>query len=428
MVIGVHSAKFPSEKETENVRQAVMRHGIEHPVINDRGFRIWNDYGIHAWPTVVLIDPNGKVVGMKPGEIDADEYIPLIDSILERNADRIDRSPLPVGSEKSLERERLLSFPSKLLLADERLFIADTGHHRILELRLGEGTDAEILRIFGSGAEGFDNGHYENASFRDPHGMALEGSSLYVADTGNHAIRAVDLEGGYVRTVAGTGEKGSWRLQVGRAREVALRSPWALQVTDAETLLVALAGSHQIGLLLHEEQIGPFAGSGQEALVDGPRETAGFNQPSDIAFGMDHVFVADSEASAIRAIVLDEPLRVMTMVGQGLFEFGDVDGTGAEVRLQHPTGIALGEDGQIYIADSYNHKIKVLDPATGRTTSLIGSGRAGDRDGPFDEVELREPEGVVERGGVLYIADTNNHAIRVADLAARTVRTLEIRG
>lgn len=430
VIISVHSAKFPAEKITANIRAAVMRHGISHPVVNDADFAIWQHYAVRAWPTVVLVDPQGKVVGQQSGEIEAAAFAQVIDSMIVDfdQAGLLKRTPLTgLQSESAQEPPRPLDFPSKLLYAvGDRLFVADTGHHRILEVQLSEeGRSGEITRSFGSGEPGFKDGLIHEAQFHDPHGLALVGNTLYVADTENHAIRAIDLVWEKVRTVAGTGNKGGSRREQGATpTTIDLRSPWAIAPLG-DALLIAMAGSHQIWVLIQEEQLGVFAGNGAEALVDGPRQEASFNQPSDIVLEMGHLFVADAEASAIRAIALNEDPRVFTLVGQGLFEFGDQDGVGDAVRLQHPTGIA-GAEGLLYIADSYNHKIKTLDPTTGQVQSLIGTGQPGSRDGDFATAQLYEPEGLVIANGRIYIADTNNHLIRVADLATRQVHTLTL--
>ena len=342
--------------------------------------------------------------------------------------------------------------------------MADTGHHRVLELRLegGGATDAgvasagvgatptkgravngagaasegaapraTIVRIFGDGEPGLVDGPASDARFHDPHGMTLAerdgGEVLYVADTENHAIRAIDLASGAVRTVAGTGEKGGYEMPKAPL-ETALRSPWALW-SDGRALLIAMAGSHQIWALVDERELGVFAGNGREALVDGPRAEASFNQPSDLDVIMGHLVVADSEASAVRAIRLDEEPRVFTLVGLGLFEFGDVDGKGTEVRLQHPTGL-VADGTHVFVADSYNHKIKRLDPGTGEVLTLAGTGQAGSEDGALAESTFFEPEGLAldDASGLLFVADTNNHAVRVIDRAAGTVGTLAIEG
>ena len=429
-MIGVHSAKFPSEQLTANIREAVMRHHIEHPVVNDAGFEVWQSYTVRAWPTVVLIDPLGNYVGSQPGEIQADDFIPIIERMIEEfdKQGTLDRRPLDPRPEAALEPVRPLSYPSKLLAADDgRLFVADTGHHRIVEARLDEGgTTAEIVRVFGNGEAALRDGPAAEASFNGPHGLALDGTTLYVADTDNHAIRAIDLDDGMVRTVAGTGEKAHGSVSMGAPTATPLRSPWAV-LAEGGLVFIAMAGAHQIWALLNEERLGPFAGNGREALVDGPRGDASLNQPSDLAMGGYHIFVADAEASAIRAISFEPEGGVSTLVGQGLFDWGDVDGVGAEARLQHPTGIAYA-DGTLYIADSYNHKIKTLDPETSRVATLIGTGQAGHADGAFSAAELFEPEGIAASDGRLYIADTNNHLVRVADLEAKTVATLALRG
>jgi hypothetical protein len=431
VVIGVHSAKFPSESQTANIRQAVMRAGIGHPVVNDTGMRIWSDYAVRAWPTLVLIDPTGRIVGEVSGEIQAEELAEEIQSTLEKHRAALTAGPLSSLMEMDREPQRPLEFPAKIFLAPGgNLFIADSGHHRIIQVQLDlERAAGEIVRTFGSGQPGLLDGAAEEAQFQHPRGMALRGNVqdgvLYVADTGNHAVRAVDLGSGLVRTVAGTGQKAHGRYELGRPTETPLRSPWALQVLE-NYLLIAMAGSHQIWVLIDEDRIGPFAGTGAEALVDGPVGQAAFNQPSDLALGMGHLFVADAEASAIRAVQMDENPHTLTLVGRGLFDFGDVDGAGDVAQLQHPNGLALDEN-LLYIADSYNHKIKVLDPVKGEVETLIGSGEPGLVDGPFASARLFEPEGVQVHHGKVYIADTNNHVIRVGDLETRQLTTLVLR-
>lgn len=409
-----------------------MRHGIQHPVINDADFNVWSQYSVRAWPTVVIVDPTGKVVGQHSGEIALEEFRTVIDAMVaEFDANGLlDRTPI-AGLQPAIEQEppRPLHYPSKLLYATgDRLFVADSGHHRILEVQLSlDGFSGEIVRIFGTGEAGSQEGHINQAQFNDPHGMALRGNTLYVADTGNHTIRAIDLVREQVRTVAGSGRMGrTLNPTVTSPTTTDLRSPWALVAMEG-ALLIAMAGSHQIWVLLNEQKLGVFAGTGAEALLDGPRAEAAFNQPSDLALAMGHLFVADAEASAIRAISLDEDPQVMTLVGQGLFDFGDVDGVGAAVRLQHPTGLATDEAGIVYVADSYNHKIKTLDPTTSEVKTLIGTGTPGTTDGSFTQAQLYEPEGLVAVKGRLYIADTNNHLIRVADLATGEVQVLHLR-
>jgi DNA-binding beta-propeller fold protein YncE len=434
VVIGIHTAKFPSEHITANIRAAVLRHGIQHPVANDTGYKVWESYAVRAWPTLILVDPRGKIAYEVSGEVLASELIPQIERLIAEydQAGLLDRRPLHFTPERDAQPAQSLSFPARVLPDGERLFVADSGHHRILELRLDSaGESAQVQRVFGTGEAGLVDGSAAQAQFYSPHGLALAGEVLYAADTENHAIRSIDLQSGVVKTLAGTGEKSHGRFQFKLPTETPLRSPWDVlavgpdQPGENPIVFIAMAGSHQIWILLEDGRLGVFAGNGREALVDGPLGDASFNQPSGLAFGMGHLFVADPEASAIRALSLGEHAQVLTLVGRGLFDYGDRDGVGQAVRLQHPAGVAYA-DGQVYIADSYNHKIKVLDPSTGEVHTLIGSGEAGCKDGAFNEAALYQPEGLAVQAGRIYIADTNNHVIRTGDLKSQRLATLTL--
>jgi DNA-binding beta-propeller fold protein YncE len=424
VVIGVHSAKFPSEKDTQAVRHAVERLSVGHPVVNDRDFRVWKEYTARAWPTLMFIDPRGKIIGLHEGEFTLEAMDRLLGDLIAQYDKEgvLDRRPLSFTAAKERGPDRPLYFPGKVLAdpSGTRLFVSDTGHHRVLILSLDP---PGIAQVFGSGGAGLNDGPASSARFNGPQGLALVDNRLFVADTENHALRRIDLASGHVETIAGTGEQGRFRQQ-GAARQVALNSPWDVAFAD-NRLYVAMAGSHQIWCLdLLEDTIRPWAGTGQENIADGPRAAALFAQPSGLALderrGM--LYVADSEVSGIRAVELKDGGQVRTLVGRGLFEFGDVDGVGDEVRLQHPLGLAL-KNGFLYVADSYNHKIKRLDPRTREVVTVLGSGQPGLRDGAAAEAQLSEPGGLSWASGKLFIADTNNHAVRVWDEDARVIAT-----
>lgn len=436
VVIGVHSAKFVAEKSTDALRQAVARLEIAHPVINDRDHDLWRAYGIRAWPTMVVIDGEGIVRASHEGELPG----PTFDLWLERLILHAGRTGRLAGAATSLrdlvlartapENAPPLRFPAKVQASiDGQVFVADTGHHRVLELSLDQRRERAIIRRSFGQDPGFEDGPAALARFCAPHGLARWGSDLFVADTGNHAVRVIDLVKGQVRTLAGTGDKAE-RIVTGRAaRDTALRSPWDLCCHRQHILFIAMAGSHQIFQLRDEVELVVHAGSGRELLLDEMRAKSAFNQPSGLCLGRGGLFVADTEASAVRYVPHDPEARVETFVGTGLFAFGDRDGTGLEAELQHPSGITQN-DGWLYVADSFNHKIKRLDPLTRETRSLVGTGQAGDRDGSFAVAQLALPEGLSFEPGRrrLFIADTNNHKIRVADLDAREIWTLEIQG
>ena len=396
-ILAVHSGKFSNEGSSHAIALAAERYGLHHPCLNDSKFRVWEEYCVHCWPTVVCVDPEGNIAFVSEGELDPDRVAPRLDELVAR-ATRHDplawemRANPPAG---------FLRYPSKVCCG-AHLYVADTGHGRVLECSYG----GAVLRTF--------------SEFTEPRGLCLHEGTLYVADTGSHQVKAVDLGSGEVRVLAGNGELGVGRIHPGPTLlETRLRSPWDV-LAIGKALYVAMAGCHQIWMILEERWLRVYAGNGREALVDGPLSFASFNQPSGLCPAPGGFLVADSEASAIRRI---EGPSVTTLVGTGLFDFGDRDGVGKDAVLQHPLGLCEG-----FIADSYNHRVKTLDLDTLEVRTLLGKGQAGYRDGSFEECQLHEPEGLAVHEGRLYIADTNNHVIRVADLKSRTVTTLAFSG
>ncbi|MCT7964814.1 redoxin domain-containing protein [Laspinema sp. D1] len=432
-VIGVHSAKFENEKETENIRQAILRYDIEHPVIVDQEFEIWQQYAVRAWPTLILIDPLGYVVEMVSGEGKRGE---LDEAIAQLIAQQQAQGSVSIPDIKSvLEKQKNpiitpLAFPGKVLAdtASSRLFIADSGHHRIIVTTL-EGT---VQSIIGNGTSGFTDGSFSEAQFFGPQGMSWDGNCqcLYVADTENHAIRQIDFTTEQVQTLAGTGTQNrTLGPQGGHGLETPLNSPWDLELIGGELLLIAMAGSHQIWAMdLMDGTVGTYSGIGAEAGIDGELDEAAFAQPSGITTDDEELFVADSEISSIRAIGLGDQPRVRTLCGSGdLFGFGDRDGTAEEALLQHCLGIDYGE-GLLWVADTYNHKIKTIHPKTGTCKTILGDGTPGLLDGKNTATRFFEPGGLSIATGILFIADTNNHRIRQVALDTLTVTTLEFPG
>jgi thiol-disulfide isomerase/thioredoxin len=424
VVIGVHSAKFENEKDTENIRRIILRYEIEHPIVNDADFNIWRAYAVDAWPTRYLIDPAGYVIGRVSGEGRYEELDKAIgDSIAEfRKRGELNEAPLKLALEKAKVGDLPLAFPGKVLAdaKNDRLFIADSDHNRIVITKL----DGNLVDVIGNGQHGMASGPFAEATFFRPQGMVLDGDKLYVADTENHLIRQIDLKARTVATIAGTGVQSREYFETGPATKVALNSPWDLQLVG-RTLYIAMAGPHQIWQLdLDKQEVSTYAGSGREARIDGARDEAAFAQPSALATDGQTLFVSDAEANIIRAIDLAAG-NVRTLVGGDLFDFGDSDGRGNDVRLQHPLGLARWND-KLLIADTYNHKIKLLDAAERAVTSFAGTGKPGQADGATPS--FYEPGGLTVAGDKLYVADTNNHAIRVIDLKTKETKTLAIKG
>lgn len=430
VVIGCHSAKFDNEKETDNIRRAIQRYEIKHPVINDANMTVWRKFGVRAWPSMVLIDPEGNYCGHLSGEGNRE----LLDKVLEkviayhRAKGTLDETPVHFELESAKLKQTPLKFPGKLLAdaAQQCLFISDSNHNRIVIASL----DGKLIDVIGSGQIGNKDGDYKTASFDHPQGMALVGNTLYVADTENHLIRTVDLDKKQVSTLAGTGEQARFRSTGGKLKEAALNSPWALAVID-DVLYVCMAGPHQIwSHKIGSDEIGVYAGSGREDIINGPLETSAFAQTSDIAVDGAVFYVVDSEGSAVRKV--DTKNKTVTTVagtsdlerGRSLFEFGDKDGVGEEARLQHPLGV-LYDNGRLFVADTYNHKLKTIDLKTNEVKTFLGTGKDGNSLNP---VEFSEPSGLAKVGNRLFVADTNNQRICVVNLDDNKVSEFKIAG
>ncbi len=432
VVIGVHSAKFSHSGNTNNIREVILRYGLDYPVVNDDKFQIWNEYGAQGWPTLALLDPQGRVVGSHFGEGFYPIFKPKIESLIAEFSKKglIDRQPLKLKLEEQGLPQTVLSFPGKVRIdaKHNRLFVADTGHNRIVEAELGTG---RVVAVIGSGKQGSQNGGYSQAEFDQPEGMAYssDGKLLYVADTGNHDIRLVDLAARTVATLDGTGQQAQdYPPKPGIAPDAALSSPWDLALSG-NTLYIAMAGAHQIWTMnLETRQIQAFAGSGAEGAVDGPASEAALAQPSGLSLSPDgrRLYFVNSEGSAVRYVDLATK-NVVTLAGPtgSLFDYGDRNGIGQLARFQHPLGI-VAYDGLVYVADTYNDKIRAINPVSGAVKTLAGGPGSGWRDGR--DSLFYEPSGLDAAGGKLYVADTNNHSIRVIDLSTGSTSTLVLKG
>ncbi|HEX7979787.1 MAG TPA: alkyl hydroperoxide reductase [Gemmatimonadaceae bacterium] len=407
-VVGVHSGKYTAERITDRIRDASIRLDAIHPTLNDRQFRVWRAYAVRAWPTLVAIDPRGTVVGMSAGEFTADGVTPFVERVLAeaRASGALREEPMHLAPDPPTVPPDRLAFPGKVAVRDDRIAIADSGHHRLLVGRLEEdGSRMRVERVIGTGLPGFADG--DTPAFRYPQGLAFGGDTLYVADTGNHAIRAVSLATGPVRTLAGTGAQ----LRTARDRATgAMSSPWDIAL-HGDMLHIAMAGIHQLWTLdLRSELATPFAGTGAEELHDGSHDEAALAQPMGLALAQDALLVADAESSAVREVDLTTPGGVRTIVGTGLFDFGLVDGVGEQVRLQHPQGLAVAEDGRVLISDSYNDALRWLDRAERGVSTWVRG--------------LHEPGGIAIGARSVYVADTNAHRIAVIDFDSTEVRPL----
>lgn len=393
VTVGVHSPKFEHEADPKALAAAVDRYDIQHPILDDPELTTWQAYTARAWPTLVVIDPEGYIVAHLSGEGHVQGLISLVRELAEEHEKK---GTLHRGNGPYVPRpkpEGIFAFPGKAIelpaefAAGQRTFlITDTARHRLVQVE--EDFDT-ALATFGGTEKGWVDGSATEARFNEPQGLALVpaelrkklGYDVVVADSVNHRLRGLNLTSGEVSTLAGNGVQ---RLIDGdNARntdpndiadgadplKVALSSPWdVLWSSRAEKFIIAMAGTHQIfSFEPVSGQVKVFAGTGAEGLKDGAAEEAWFAQSSGLAEAADGtIWVADSETSALRSISFkNDGVQVATAVGQGLFDFGFVDGTSEEARMQHCLGVTVLPDNSIAVVDTYNGAIRRFDPTTG---------------------------------------------------------------
>ncbi|HJP78127.1 MAG TPA: NHL domain-containing thioredoxin family protein [Pseudonocardiaceae bacterium] len=405
VTVGVHSPKFAHEAEAGAVVDAVERAAVHHPVLDDPELATWQTYAVHAWPTLVLVDPEGYVVHVAAGEGHVDALRQVIKELVAEHEQRgtLHRGDGPYVPPAAAETE--LRFPSKALATPTgTLLVADTAHHRIVELADDART---VLRTIGTGTRGRADGRPEQASFAEPGGLALlppgiaaqVGYDVVVADTVNHLIRSIRLADGTVGTVAGTGAQ--WRNGPtdGAATSIDLSSPLDLAWWQpANGVVLALSGNHTLSLFDPiSATVRRFAGNTTEGLQDGPVADAFFAQPSGLAASGDTLWLVDAETSALRFIKPEPEFVVRTAVGTGLFDFGHVDGTAEKALLQHPLGLAVLPDGSVAVADTYNGAIRRYDPETAQVSTVA--------------TDLAEPTDIVQLGEDLIVVVSAAHEL-----------------
>ena len=445
VTVGVHSPKFEHEADPVALAAAVERYEIHHPVLDDPELDTWKAYTARAWPTLVVIDPEGYIVAHLSGEGHADGLSVLIPELI---AQHEAKGTLHRGSGPYVAPEPTsgtLRFPGKALFLPAgrgtsasagSWLVTDTGHHRLVEL----GTDFHtVLRTFGTGTKGYTDGPGADmdsvkptAQFNEPQGLVLmpedvaakTGYDVVIADSVNHRLRGLSLADGTVTTLVGNGVQRL--LEVGPARvdedaagftgrlsdhplDVALSWPWDLVWSrKLNAVVVAMAGVHQIfSFDPISGAVSILAGNGLEGLLDGPAHEAWFAQSSGLAEDADgSIWVADSETSALRKLVIDDDrtVTVESAVGKGLFDFGFRDGPAAEARLQHPLGVTVLPDGSVAIADTYNGAVRRYDPAT-KTVSTLARGLLEPSDVIVDHTQVagKEP--------LLVVVEANKHQL-----------------
>jgi len=435
--VGVHSAKFDNEKVSANIREAVLRYEINHPVVNDDEMQMWQQIGVRSWPSLAVIGPKGNLMLLASGEGNKELIDACITATLEFYPKNLFRhNPIPLSPEKEkITIDSPLRYPGKLAIDTKakRLYISDSNNHRIVVTDL----DGKFVEVIGTGRIGLIDGPYHKAQFFRLQGLALHKGKLYVADAENHALRVVDLNTKIVNTLLGNGIQGrDYKGGLG-GQEQLISTPWDVYV-EAEKVFIAMAGTHQIWTYDLKKKIAQnFSGNGSEQNLNHPDPLqAAWAQPSGLTFGMNELFIADSESSTVRSINLNSG-STRTIAGgedskpRNLFAFGDIDGIGEKAKMQHVLGVQWWEEaGKIIVADTYNHRLKLLDPKTGEIKRWIGSGKSGLKNGKGLDSQLSEPSGFAldPKSNKLYVADTNNHVIRKINLISQEIETLNLSG
>ena len=396
VIIGIHSPKFPAEMNGAHVQKSINKHRINYPVVHDPALMISKAYGIRKWPTQVLVDRAGYILGYLSGDNSLSNLEQLIDYHANRKEQAVVDGDASFSISKSPETADVLSFPGRIVASDNKVYIADSSNNRILVAS----KNGSVLRQYGCTTAGFIDGDAASAAFNNPQGMVLAGEHLFVADEGNHAIRRIHVRTNDVVTVAGTGRQGTSGVFDGKnPLQVDLNSPCDLAFKN-DMLYIAMAGSHQVWrLALVKNRLEVFSGSGEENLVNGPPGEAAFVQPSGLTILGDKLYTADAGASAVRCVDLGSGYT-STLVGAGLFEPGETDGAGTAVRLQYPLAIqADAGRNLLWVADTYNNRIRKISIKHHSISSM------------FLSRTLDEPGGLAFHDDTLYIANTNSHEI-----------------
>lgn len=432
VVVGVHSNKFDNEASLANIRAAVQRYEVRHPVVVDQQMQIWNSYGVNSWPTLVLVGSDGKIIGAVSGEGHGKVLESAITAALKAGREKgtLAKAPLKLATEGTVRSASGLAFPGKVLVDEKnrRLLIADSNHHRVVITGWpDEHGTAALQMVIGDGTAGAVDGPFDKARFHRPQGLTLAGETLWIADTENHLIRAADLKNKTVRTVLGTGKQEFDREGGKTGRQQGLNSPWDV-AAQGNKLYIAMAGQHQIFVMNTLTSMAEvYAGSGRENIRDDVLADANLAQPSGLALDATQarLYFADSEVSALRCVDMKAG-RVETIIGHGLFDFGDRDGNAATARFQHCLGVALfGE--KLLLADTYNHKIKLVDPVKKTAVTFAGTGKPGTGI-PGGAAGFFEPASVAAAGETVFVADTNNHRIVMIDAKSKAWREVMIAG
>lgn len=410
-VVAVHVPRFDHERDPRRALKRLHRMTLDFPIAHDPDWVLWQHYGVDAWPTVILLDGQGRVRERIVGDTPVRELDAQIGKLRSEEVPQ-SLNVEPIELRRNREPDLPLRFPMGIAANQQYLYVVDSGHHRVLECAF----NGRIHRQFGSGGPGFIDGPMELAAFQNPQGLCVQRDALYVADAGNHAVRRIKLNTGDVDTLCGAGRPGSPNEGVIQdPRSVALDQPRGIAISPSNVVCIATTGDNKLWAYdLGERSLKLLAGSGALDLVDGEGAAAAFAGPTALAIVQQILYVCDEAGSAIRSVHL-RTRQVTTLVGQGAWRFGNIEGSRSDALLQQPQAVALdGSSPVLWVADSGNDQLRTL---------RLGGGELGTISLPQ---RLHAPAGLAVINGVVWIADTDAHAVLRFDPVEGSLRQIPI--
>jgi len=414
VVISVHSSIYDNEKDDNSVKKAVLKYDITNPVVNDADLKIFNEFEVKAFPTYVIVGPNGREYKRYEGSNSFSDIKSSIKKLVKKYKFSLNREFLPMRLEKYHTIGNVLSFPSKIAYAKNFsynsrnlpvIFISNLGQNNIIVSSLS----GEIIETIGATSDYMIDGSFEQASFKFPQGLVFNNNKLYVADSGNNAIRVVDFKEKKVSTLIGDGVRGGVFSNKDNVENIRLSTPLDLELSsDKKNIIIANSGTNQIlSYNLKKKDIVVLAGNGKKGIDDGNYPNNSLAQTSDLEFYKGKLYFVDSASSSLR--VMDKKGKVSTLIGKKSLDFGNKNGSKKEALMQNPLALSVDETG-IYILDSFNHQLKKYSFQSKKISSLVGK-KKGDDVGSKSNTSFNEPSGLVSILGKFYVVDSNNNRI-----------------
>lgn len=406
----VQVPRFEFEREPQHALKLLRRQGVNAPIVLDAQWDAWRKFDVQSWPTLLMLDAYGQERERLVGAAgDLERALGSLSEGVMRPLDDDGDSLRELNAEPRLP----LLFPAGLVATADRLYVADTGHHRVLECT----HEGRVLRQFGLGSADLINGGVGEAAFNRPQGLALVREILYVADTGNHALRSINLISGQVDTLCGNGRAGDPRAGVlAQPWDSPLNYPAAVAVADNQVHIAMAGDNHIWSYDLGTRELRWRAGAGAVEVRDGSGHLAAFAQPSSLVAVQQTLYVCDALGSAIRSVQLRGDL-VQTLVGQGPWESGNVDGPRQRACLQYPLALAMGPDSPLlWIADAGNGSLRTLRLGGGDLSTVNLPRR------------LHGPAALAVAAGAIWIAEADAHAVLRFDPLSGELSEVPIEG